>query len=51
MSRASAPEIAYRLVYAARAEAGRLDWELIRRVLRKRSGVPVGVLKPGDAAG
>ena len=51
MIRESVPEIAYRLIYAARAEAGRLDWRLIRRELRKRSGVPVSVLKPRDAAG
>ena len=51
MTRETAPEIAYRLIYAARADAGRLDWTLIRRALQKRSGVPVSVLKPRDAAG
>ena len=51
MTRESVPEIAYRLIYAARTDAGRLDWKLIRRELHKRSGVPVSVLKPGDAAG
>ena len=51
MARESAPEVAYRLIYAARTEAGRLDWPLIRRTLRRRSGLPVSVLKPGDAAG
>ena len=51
IARDSAPEIAYRLIYAARAQAGRLDWPLIRRTLRKRSGVPVGVLKPKGAEG
>ena len=51
MTREAAPEIAYRLIYAARADAGRLDWALIRRALQKRSGVPVSVLKPRDAAG
>ena len=51
MTRERAPEIAYRLIYAARADAGRLDWKLIRQVLHKRSGLPVSVLKPRDAAG
>ncbi len=51
MARESAPEVAYRLIYAARTEAGRLDWPLIRRTLRRRSGLPVSVLKPADAAG
>ena len=51
MTRENAPEIAYRLIYAARADAGRLDWKLIRRELRKRSGIPVSVLKPRNVAG
>ena len=51
MTRETAPEVAYRLIYAARADAGRLDWTLIRRTLQRRSGVPVSVLKPGGAAG
>ncbi|MDE0175277.1 MAG: L,D-transpeptidase family protein [Defluviicoccus sp.] len=51
MARESAPEVAYRLIYAARKKAGRLDWPLIRRTLKRRSGLPVSVLKPGDAAG
>ena len=51
MTRESAPEVAYRLIYAARTEAGRLDWPTIRRTLRRRSGLPVSVLKPADAAG
>lgn len=51
MVRERTPEITYRLVDAARAEAERLDWPRIRRALRKRSGLPVAVLKRKDAAG
>ena len=51
ITRESAPEVAYRLVAAARAEAERLDWERIRQALRERAGLPVAVLKPKDAAG
>lgn len=50
MTQASAPEVAYRLIYAARTQAGRLDWPLIRQTLKRRSGFPVSVLKPADAA-
>ena len=46
-----APEIAYRLVTAARGEARRLDWRRIRQALRKRSGLPIAVLKREGAAG
>ena len=45
------PEVAYRLVDAAQAETQKLDWELIRRALRERAGIPISVLKRGDAAG
>ena len=45
------PEIAYRLVTAARGQAKRLDWSLIRQALRKRSGLPIAVLKREGAAG
>lgn len=51
VARESTPEIAYRLVAAAQAEAPRLDWGLIRQALRKRAGLPIAVLKPRDAAG
>ena len=51
VSRESAPEITFRLVAAARAEARRLDWGRIRQALRERAGLPVAVLKPRDAAG
>ena len=51
ITREATPEVAYRLVAAARAEAPRLDWDRIRRLLRKRSGMPTAVLKPKGAAG
>ena len=51
VTREASPEIAYRLLAAAGAEAARLDWGRIRQALGKRSGLPIAVLKRKDAAG
>ncbi len=39
------PELAYKLVYAAGKDVHRIDWEVVKRIERERSGVPVNILK------
>ena len=51
IEREGTPDIIYRLVVAAQGEARGLDWNLIRRTLRTRTGVPISVLKPRGATG
>ena len=51
ITREDTPEIVYRLVDAAGEEAARLDWDRIRRALRKRAGYPLSILKPKAVAG
>ena len=51
ITREGTPEIMYRLMVAAQGEGRELDWNLIRRALRTRTGVPTPVLKPRGATG
>ncbi len=39
-------EFEYRILDVAGAQANRLDWALIKRTLRQRTGLPVTILKP-----
>lgn len=39
------PELAYKVVNAAGKDVSRINWEIVRRAARERSGVPINILK------
>ena len=45
------PEFGFQITKAAGAFAPKLDWELIRKTVNERTGLPVPILKRDDAAG
>ncbi|MPY70847.1 MAG: L,D-transpeptidase family protein [Alphaproteobacteria bacterium] len=50
MTPAKIAELAYKVTAAAGEHAHRIDWDAVHRAEAERAGVPVPILKPGEAA-